>query len=614
MGGERQCAHHLLRFALYRFCGRELRYTQARRVHIHIIGPGTAGPEPTAMPRSNRSRPQSRRRRVYKGSPISPGLATGVAIHYRDVLSRSIEAIPIPEHKIGREVTRFRRALRKARTDAARMQEHAQGVDSEQAGIFEAQTLTLRDKGLIHEIERAIRTRRVNAEAVVRDVFARKATELRQSTSPVTQQRADDLHDMARHVLNNLLGAGMPRMRELNQPLIAVAKRMLPSDIVHLNKLGHVGAIVAQEGSVGAHAAILAREYSMPFVAHIAAPYGRVPEGARLAVDGRNGRVVVNATDTEVATFERERKQSIEAYRHALARVRRYRPSYRGQHVAILANTFVPADIKQAQRVGCDGIGLYRMESIYLSLRQPPTEDQLLHMLRHSLGPIKSKPVVVRLLDTGGDKSIPSLPQTRWTSSPLALRGIHFLLQYEPLLRSELRACLRLAAMHDIRILLPMVTTIDDVKRTRRILEDEKQSLRKAGIEFEEQVPLGVMIETPAALLTHAALIEHSDFVSLGTNDLVQYVMASDRELHDTEPYYQQGVRLVLDHLRPVVQRSRQARKECTLCGELAADTRYTKRLLALGLRSFSMIPHEVPRIKEHMRSIERGGGSRRRK
>lgn len=564
------------------------------------------------MPPSRRSTSPSRRRRVHKGSPISPGLATGIAIHYRDVLSRSIEAIPIPEQKVDREVSRFRRALRKARTDAEQMLEHALEIDSDQAGIFEAQTLTLKDKGFIQEIEEAIRGRRVNAEAVVRDVFARKASELRQSTSPVMQQRADDLHDMARHVLNNLLGAGMPRVRDINQPLIAVAKRMLPSDIVHLNKLGHVGAIVAQEGSVGAHAAILAREYSIPFVAHISSPYGRIPEGARLAVDGRNGRVVVNATDSEVATFERERKQSIEAYRHALARVRRYRPSYRGQKVTILANTFVPADIKQAQRVGCDGIGLYRMESIYLSLRQPPTEDQLLHMLHHSLEPIKGKPVVMRLLDTGGDKSIPSLPQTRWTSSPLALRGIHFLLHYEPLLRTGLRACLRLAMRHDVRILLPMVTTVDDVRRTRRVLDSEKQALRKEGVEFREDVPLGVMIETPAALLAHAALIEHSDFVSLGTNDLVQYVMASDRELHDTEPYYQQGVRLVLDHLRPVVQRSRQARKECTLCGELAADTRYTKRLLSIGLRSLSMIPHEVPRLKEHIRRIERGGGSRK--
>ncbi|MBD3238991.1 MAG: hypothetical protein GF331_00290, partial [Chitinivibrionales bacterium] len=350
------------------------------------------------MPRSSRKKSPSRRRRVHKGSPISPGLATGVAIHYRDVLSRSIEAIPIPEQKVNREVTRFRQALRKARKDATQMLEHAQEIDSEQAGIFEAQTVTLKDKSLIEEIEQAIRTRRVNAEAVVRDVFARKASELRQSTSAVMQQRADDLHDMARHILNNLLGAGMPRIRELHAPLIAVAKRMLPSDIVHLNKLGHVGAIVAQEGSVGAHAAILAREYSIPFVAHIHAPYGRIPEGARLAVDGRNGRVVVNATDTEVAKFERERKQSIEAYRHALARVRRYRPTYRGQPVSILANTFVPADIKQAQRVGCDGIGLYRMESIYLSLRQPPTEDQLLHMLSHSLEPVKGKPATIRLL------------------------------------------------------------------------------------------------------------------------------------------------------------------------------------------------------------------------
>ncbi len=563
----------------------------------------------TTSKKKQKSRSSKTRRVILRGIPLSPGLAVGVVRRYRDTLTRQVQSEHISEPEVSGEIRRFRRALKEAlrRTGVLEQRVKTQ-LDRSQSDIFGSHVMTLQDEGLIRDIEESIRSRKISSEAAVRDAFGRLEDSLRSSGSKLLLERIDDIRDLARLLYRCLAGKGMPRIHGREDPLVIMSRRILPSDIVHLNRKS-VAGIVSEEGSTNAHAAILAREYSVPFVSNVSTALMRIPDGTPIIVDGDKGRVVLFPPSSELERARREKKRREESFQIMVSKTRKARVWFNDERVHVLANTFSPADVKLGRKLGAEGVGLFRLETTYMSVSEPPTEDELYSALNHALIPMRTCDLTIRLLDAGGDKSISYLPSTDENASPLGLRGIHLLFKHPEVLRAQIRAVLRLSSGFAVRILIPMVTTVDDVLRTRAVIEEETENLRGINLSVSNRIPLGAMIETPAALLTHEEIIKNSDFVSLGTNDLVQYTMAADREHADMFHYYQQGVRLIMPFLKPVIHRCAAVGKECVLCGELASDSDHTEALLRMGLRNFSVDPHAIPYLKQSMLSLMKKSG-----
>ncbi len=535
---------------------------------------------------------------------MSRGLSYGRVHRYRDMLTREVETRYInPEHSQD-EIRRFRTALAGAIRHAHGLTEQAKEVvGPDTATIFLSHQLTLEDRTIIDKVEECILVRHINAEAAVREVFLRKEKELGAVNDAAIRSRLDDLRDMHRFVLRALLGREHLPIKELGGRLVVVADRILPSDILHLNSR-NVAALISAKGSIHAHAAILARECSLPFIANVKPPIRAIPDGTEVIVDADTGRIVLNPHAEEVERCELEHRRRQQALKELVRNTRDLRLTEDDMSIRVLANTFVPNDVGTATQLGADGIGLYRLEAIYMSTHRAPSEKELYQFLRRSLEPMRGKPVTIRLLDVGGDKTLAYVPLAAQSSNPLGVRGIRLLLRHSDLIDVQLRVCLRLSAEYDISILLPMVTTADEIMHTRRLLNERMRILQAEGVPLNPDVPLGTMLETPAALLTFEELIDAADFVSLGTNDLVQFTMAADRDESEMAAYYHRGVHLLLPWLGKVLDVCAKLGKPCSLCGELATDGRYTKRLLALGLRDFSVVPYAVPKMKQHIAEI----------
>ncbi len=553
--------------------------------------------------------PKRRGRRpriVLKGSTVVPGLAIGVAHNYRDILSREIQAIDIAAQQIPHERTRLKDALAKSRVALAVLQDTlAPSIGEHNAKIFEAHLQMLSDSQLLIELHQELERRMVNSEAVVRDVFKRLESRFRESSNLILAERADDVRDVGRLVLRSLLGNEEVPIRSDRAPVIILSRRLLPSDAIHF-KTRRTNGIATAEGGINSHSAIFAKEFSLPYITNIPVDKHIITEGSALIVDGNRGTLTINPHEKEILACQEEIRRRKRIKARLVRSTRDLSLSVQDMPVKILANIVAAEDVKAAARFGCDGIGLYRLECLYMTRETMPTEDELLEALRHSVAPMKDRTISIRLLDTGGDKNISYLPGDISANSPLGLRGIRLLLHYPHLLSMQIRACLRLSTSHTINILIPLVTTPDDISHTLKVIENEKDLFRKNGMAFDTNIRIGAMIETPAALLRVDEILSRVDYLSIGTNDLIQYLMAADRDNAHVSAYYEQGNQMVIPLIGEVVSKARRHNKECSLCGELAGDTRFIRPLLECGLRDFSVIPYAIPELKESLRiSIE---------
>jgi phosphotransferase system enzyme I (PtsI) len=394
------------------------------------------------------------------------------------------------------------------------------------------------------------------------------------------------------------------------EPLIVVTARLLPSDALRFER-SRVGAVIAIEGGRYSHGTILAEELGLPLVGNIPAAFGhRLIEAAPALVDGDSGRIVVFPRGAELVSAAPRGRRSRTSFRQRALETARLKLSYGGDGVRCYGNVMVPADVALCVEAGADGIGLYRLEDLYLASDHPLSEDELLARLGASLTTLPQLPVTIRLLDAAPDKSVPGLHRPLQETNPLlGIRGIRALLAAPEMLGGQLRVCLRLARSHDVRILVPMVTDASEMAEVRTILL--RQATRAGSVRLSRAIPLGAMVETPAALLGIRALLQHTDFVSLGTNDLVQYLMAADRDNPGVSQYYEKGTKLLVDMLPDAVDVCRKQGKSCVLCGEIARDTELLEPLLATGLREFSMIPLAIPAFKQRVAELaDRSGPS----
>jgi phosphoenolpyruvate-protein phosphotransferase len=534
------------------------------------------------------------------GRRISPGLAMGPAWLVSDPLNWSRRPAPVGNDDIEKELIRLKQAFEETLAELEQYGRRVEGeFDAGLAGIFRAHGEMLRSLFASGEFERELRASRSTAEAVVGRVLQRWQRKFEAVDNQTLRQRTDDVLDLGRNVIRRLQGEQGAGFQAAPEGAILVVERLLPSDVVLLPR-SRVSAVVVEALGQGSHAALLAREKGIPTVAGFPGIVSRIDAGTDLLVDGFRGTLVVApqpATRTEFQDRTAKWRATLvrcQAACHQPAQTRD------GQRIVVEANVGIAEDIELALDNGADGIGLVRIEQLYLARPSPPTEEELLRELEKLTSAFGGRRVTVRLLDIGGDKPLPYLGIPPAANPTLGRRGVRLLLDYAQLLRTQIGAILKLAQEHPVQVLVPMVTLEDDIRRVRETFD---------ALCAERQVKtppsFGAMVETPAAALAIPALARYVDFFSIGTNDLTQYTLAASRDDAAVNDYYLDSHESILRLLGIILADA--AGRPVSLCGELAGREAMVPRLLEMGFRSLSIAPGLIPTTKALIRTINLG-------
>ncbi len=538
-------------------------------------------------------------RLVIMGEPIAQGFAVGRILHFQDILTRESTKRDLNAGQVEGELSRLKKAIDKAHIDLGDLKSKVTyEIDAKHAAIFSAHQLILKDIELFNDIENGLRQKLLNVEQIVQEVFGCWERKVRCADTEDFHERANDVIDVGKRLLKALAGDVKEfNMTDLLTDGVIFAKILLPSDTASLN-IKNIKAIVTIEGTQNSHSAILARALDIPFVSKIDGDISAFPHGTRVIVDGKIGTIIINPWETEIETYTRLIQRRLTERRKVVRRACDVLLEINAKRIKVAANVSSCNDIKMAKIYGADAIGLYRTGPLYMDSPNLPTEAYLFDHLTRSLELVRDQDINLRLLDMGGDKRLPFLGAVECVNPALGLNGIRLLLKYPHLLEVQLRVFLRLSATFKVKISVPMVTLPKDMIDVRRYLLKEKEKLIREKIPFNEGIQMGAMIETPSALMLFDELLELSDFFNIGTNDMVQYVMAAGREDIDVVDYYKAGNPIILKALKEVIRKSEERGKEISICGELAGNLDFTKALLDIGLRNFSVQPAFIPYVK----------------
>ena len=530
------------------------------------------------------------------GIAASAGVAIAPVVHYQPT------HISITEYHVDepdREWQRVQTAIHTARQEiqAVFSQASLQIGDAE-AAIFDAQLLFLEDPVLLEAAHQRILEHHINAEAAWQAVVNEVATSYRTLEDSYLQERVDDVVDVGQRVLR-LLAGNAPAKVHLQEPAILVATDLTPSDTARLDPTKVLG-ICTTSGSATSHSAIIARTLGIPAVMGVDAQVLHLADGTLMALDGESGKAWVEPESHILDLLETKREAWQTAQQEARATAHQPAITRDGRQVSVFANIGSINDVQVAVASGAEGVGLLRTEFLYLDRTSAPTEEEQLEVYQAIAQVLDNRPLIIRTLDVGGDKPLPYLKVGFPEANPfLGWRGIRFCLDHLDLFKTQLRAILRASVGHQIKIMLPMIASVTEVRAAKIILGEVQAELNQAGISFDAAMKVGIMVEVPAAVAIADQLAAEVDFFSIGTNDLSQYVMASDR----TNP----RVANLVDALHPAVLRMVQQTIQAAhaagilvgLCGELAADTLATPILLGLGLDELSVNPQSIAGVKQ---------------
>lgn len=544
--------------------------------------------------------------RLLRGVGVSPGIAIGPAV----LVASALPDVPhrvVPRSQVGKEVRRLRAAVRDVQRHVSEIKERAvTRVGPDEARIFDAQLLMLEDEDFIGAIEDLIRENHLTAEKA----FEFKALEQRDAWMSVgsarLKDRIVDLNGVMIRVVRHLMHLGTEDLEGLTQPSIVVAREVFPGLTVQLDR-SLVIAIASEEGTRTSHAAILAHSMGMPAVMGIVGAMGRITSGTVLLLDGTRGTVLLDPTPAEVAEAKalglRDRARGVELERGvSLPAV-----TTDGVRVALRGNVDLPEEIDAARVHGAEGVGLLRTEFFITGHTSLPTEDEQAGYFTRVGKAFPRHPVVIRSYDLGGDK-FPAAFQAPYEANPfLGWRAIRVCLDHPDLFRGQIRAVLRAAADAEIHLMIPLVTRLAEVQRTRELVAEEGRLLAEEGVRAAASVPVGVMVETPAAAVMADRFAVESDFLSVGTNDLTQYTLVVDRSNARLAERFTPHDPSVLRLLKQIADAACAARKPASVCGEMASDPLSAFLLIGLGYETLSVAPPALPRIRWLVRQLSRG-------
>ncbi len=535
---------------------------------------------------------------MKKGVPVAPGIAVARAFCVDEVLAQQ-EPSHIDAAAVSSEVARFNDALHAAGLELdAVIGRVSQQLGEEQAAIFRGHRLLLRDPALLGKVKNAILTKHVDAPTALHEVLEEYTRLFSQFQDEYLKERLADVRDVIGRIAAQLALRDKPPPDAISQePVVIVAPEILPSQALFLQRFQVAGIITEAGGSTG-HAAILARALGIPSVSGMRGILHDVTTGDLIALDGCAGTVHLRP-DAETEAAYRKLQREYVNLRDRLVENRDLEAVTRdGTRLELLANVNSVADAEMAVRTGATGVGLYRTEYLFLTHTTVPDEEEQLAAYREVIQAAPNRSVTIRTLDIGGDKLVPYFGHQREANPFMGWRSIRLSSAYPEFFQTQLRAILRAALHGKVSIMFPMVSTLEEVLLLKRMIAKTKMNLRDAGVPFADQVPVGVMLEVPAAALCIDALLREVDFVSIGSNDLTQYVMAADRDnprvAHLCEPFSPPMLRL----LHHIIRHCNKRQMPVTLCGEMAARPKCFLPLFGMGLRKLSMSPAFVPTIK----------------
>lgn len=542
---------------------------------------------------------------MKKGVPVSPGVAVARAYCVDEVLARR-EPLKLDEAALSGEISRFDRACAAAAEELdAIVARVSKQLGEQEAAIFQAHRLLLRDHAFLGKVKSHILHRQTDAATALHEALEEYSALFARIEDEYLRERMTDLRDVVARVAAQLALQTSAECVTAGESVIIVAPEILPSQALTFHRM-QVAGILTEAGGATGHAAILARSLGIPAVSGLRGIVREIRTGDLIALDGREGHVYLNPGPEVEAAYRKLQREYVNLRDRLIENRDLEAVTPDGLAVELLANVNSPADAEMAVRAGATGVGLYRTEYLFLTHPTVPNEDEQLEAYRAVIEAAPNRSVTIRTLDLGGDKHVPYLGHHSEPNPFMGWRSIRLSTAYPEFFQTQLRAILRAGRYGKVNLLFPMISTLEEVLRLKRMVRRTRLALARAGVPFADDIPLGVMLEVPAAALCVEALLEEVDFVSIGSNDLIQYLMAADRDnpkvAHLCEPF-SPALMTLLDR---VIKACQARGRPVTVCGEMAGRPRCVLPLLGMGLTRFSMSPAFVPSIKELVRRTER--------
>ena len=537
---------------------------------------------------------------MISGILASPGISYAKALLLKEeeiILNKN----PIEDTE--KEVTRFLEGRAKASAQLESIRDQALiSLGEEKAGIFDGHLMLLEDEELEDDIKALINKKKYSAEFAISTVVDEMVDTLASLDDPYLRERAGDFRDIGNRLLKNVLGIAIVNLSNIEEKVILVANDLTPSETAQVN-VEKVLGFITDIGGRTAHTSIMARSLEIPAIVGTAYITQRVQDGDFLILDAIDNKIIINPTEQELKEAKAKKAVFI-AKKAELAKLKELPAlTLDGHHVEIGANIGTVKDTDGANRNGAECVGLYRTEFLFMDRDQLPTEEEQFIAYKEVVEAMEGKPCIIRTMDIGGDKDLPYLELPTEMNPFLGWRAIRICFDRPEIMNPQLRALLRASEFGKIRIMFPMIISVEEVRKLKEILSVLKVELSSEGLAFDEGVEIGVMIETPAAATIAHHLIKEVDFFSIGTNDLTQYTLAVDRGNEQISEMYNPMTPSVLTLIKQVIDASHAEGKWTGMCGELAGDERATLLLLGMGLDEFSMSPISIPSVKKIIRN-----------
>ena len=540
---------------------------------------------------------------MISGILASPGIVFGKALVLKEE-QIVLDKRKISDDEVESEVARFYKGREAAAAQLTAIKEKArQTLGEEKEAIFEGHLMILEDEELEEEIISYLKEHKVTADVAASVVIDQQVAMLSDIDDEYLKERAGDIRDIGNRLLKNILGMNIIDLGEISEKSILVAYDLTPSETAQLN-LDNVLGFITDIGGRTSHTSIMARSLELPAIVGTNDVTSRVNTGDYVVLDAINNAVYVNPTEEEIARL-RALEQKYKEEKAELIKLKDLPAvTLDGRQVDVCANIGTIRDIDGAERNGAEGVGLYRTEFLFMDRDQLPSEEEQFQAYKAVVEAMKNRLVILRTMDIGGDKDLPYMNLPKEMNPFLGWRAIRIALDRREILIAQLRAVLRASAFGKLAVMFPMIISVEEVRELKAVLETLKQQLREEGKDFDENIQVGVMVETPSAAVNAKFLAKEVDFFSIGTNDLTQYTLAVDRGNELISHLYNPLTPSVLSLIKQVIDASHAEGKWTGMCGELAGDEKATILLLGMGLDEFSMSAISVPKIKKLIRNV----------